>query len=441
MTDSPTYIEKFQQRKRSADNVADEIVENVVLMADRDARVYSYNGRHWERLTAFQLERLAFKYGGAEAARASQRSEICKLLALRVAIDEVTWGRVADHEISCHSGVLDLKTERVRSHTPDDYLEATLPHDFDPSAACPTWDRTIEDWFGSADDSRAAALQEFCGYIISSHARYKKAGLLEGPGDTGKSIAVGIAEQLVGRSSCCSLSVDSMDDPTRLTIIKGKMLNVMSELSSKALVKDSMFKTLISTEEHVFLNPKYEPPEMYLPICKHLIATNDLPRIIGRTAEIFNRLLIVPFNRVIDTDKQDPELGRRLVGEMRGIFAWAVRGAQALLNNRGQFTQPSGRERVLDEWRRSTNPLLDWLSESLVKASGDEPGRRHVLPLANIAHRARNRLGKTVTTVEVGKAARELGWEVKDARWSAERPVCKCIMDATLLSPVEGNEG
>ena len=253
------------RRWRSHEAIADDILKQHRLVADRQGRVYQYDGRYWRRFHPFELQRLIWTVADSEVASSSRRKEVAALVALKVAVPDLRWGRLADREIACRNGVLDLLINEIRPHRPEDYLEQTLAQEYDPGALCPTWLECLETWFRSADDDRATALQDFAGYVCMNHAKYKKALLLYGPGDTGKSVFVRALQQLVGPEACCSLSVESMDDPVRLTAIRGKQLNVCSELSGRALVRDSGFKTLISTEEPVFLNPKYENPEMYLP--------------------------------------------------------------------------------------------------------------------------------------------------------------------------------
>ena len=223
-----------------------------------------------------------------------------------------------------------------------------------------------------------------------------------------------------------------MDDPVRLCVLRGKLLNTITELSARALVKDSGFKTLISTEEPVFMNPKFLPPFMYTPIAKHVIATNELPRVVGRTAEVFNRLLILPLEKVIALEDQDGELAAKLAAEMEGIFGWAVRGAQALVASGGRFTQPAGREAVLAGWRVETNPVLDWMTDNVVEVDG------YLEPLAKVALRAAEHLRQRVTSTDIGKAAKALGIKTDSKRPAPKTSTARCLIDWKLESPQGG---
>ncbi|MEQ9489512.1 MAG: phage/plasmid primase, P4 family [Alphaproteobacteria bacterium] len=396
-------------------DVARAMVATDNFRATATGTIYFYNpDRHqWRRIHETELNKLIHDNAGRVAEAKSFRAEVRENLAMFSLDADLKFGRVAGTEIPLKTGVLDLASGRHRSHNRDDMLERVLPHDYDPDAVAETWDRALVMWFGQPDgtlDSRAVALQEFAGYVLLPHARFKKALMMYGPGDTGKSEVIWMLQQLVGRDACCALSVDAMDDPVKLTVLRGKLLNVMSELSGQSLVRDSGFKTLVSTEEQVMLNPKYEPVEMYLPIAKHVIGTNEFPKMKGRTAEVFNRLLIVPMTQVVAKRDQDPDFRDKLQAELPGLFAWAVEGAKRLIRQRGQFTEPEGRAGVLDQWQQESNPVVDWLANHLRPREGNN------LPLSHLAKLATIDLRRGVTSTEIGKAARERGLPVASVR-------------------------
>lgn len=420
--------------KRGKPNHVVKTVEAILdeedLISDAHGIVWRYDSRRWEQLTVPQRHKLALDYGGKAATARRIRTEIADLLALRVQRKRIDWGKVITHEISCRSGMLDLRSGETREHRREDYLEAVLPWDYDPAARCDVWIEALETYFGSADDSRAIALQEFAGYVIMPHAKFKKACLLFGPGDTGKSEVIWLFEQLVGREQCCSLPVEDMDDPVRRSVIKGKQLNRTGEISASALIKDGGFKLMVSTGEPIMIDQKYEHAHMYEPFAKHVFGSNALPRIRGRTEEVFNRLLIVAFDKILTEAEQDREHQTKLAAEMDGIFAWAVRGAQALYEQGGRFTEPGGRAAILAEWRREQDPVLDWLGEVLKPADGWR------LPVSEVARSASDALKRTVTPHEIGKAVRALGYETDSVYHKALKRTTRCILDMGIEAPV-----
>jgi hypothetical protein len=113
---------------------------------------------------------------------------------------------------------------------------------------------------------------------------------------------------LVGDEYTCQLGVEDMDDPVRRAVLKGKALNVLTEVSAEALIADGGFKTLISTEEPVLLDAKYRPPEMYVPTAKHAIATNNAAAAERPHRGDLQPAADHPVRQVIAEDKQDRAL-------------------------------------------------------------------------------------------------------------------------------------
>ena len=412
--------------RRSLNDIVGEIMAAHDLVANTGGAVWRHNGAWWDQLTGWQLEKLALDHGGQAALTPDGRKKIVSLLTLRVMREHLDWGRVADYELPCRSGVLSLRGSadfEVRGHSPDDMLERVLPFDYNPRAECPVWERALERYFGDAESSEARALEEFAGYCLMPHARLKKALLLLGKGNTGKSKIFFVLRNLVGSDATITLPPRDFGDSVKLTALQGKLLNVVGEVSSRDMQEGSALKQLVSTEEPVFLNPKHKAPFAYVPIAKHALASNDLPPLKGRTQEVFDRFLIIPMSRAIREAERDDRLDEKLLEEMPGIFAWAVRGAARLLAQGGRFTEPWGRAKVLSNWRREASPVIDWMSEFLVP----KPGNR--LPQIIVARRISDYLRRGVSATEVGKAARELGMETALARPGEGEAPIRCILD------------
>ena len=407
-------------------DVVDTMLAAHRYVTDENGRTYSYANGHWSPVTDFVLMARVKAASGGRIRKRSAQEAIVHQVGIETLKTDLEWHRAADHEVPCASGMLDLRTMRARPHNPDDFLDSALPHEFDPTAACPTWDRVLEEWFGDADADGIASLQQFLGYVLTSGNNQKRAGLLVGPGDAGKSVVIDIARHLVGLRNVCTLPPAAMDDPTRLAIIEGKRLNVVAEISNSAIFRDGGFKALVAGDP-ILINPKFKPPFSYVPPTKHLIACNDLPVLTGRTDEIFNRFLIVPMVRTVPPDKRDSDLRRKLVAELPGIFAWAIRGAQDLVAARWRFTETGGRDDLLERWRLVSTPARAFLMDYLMEA----PGKK--VPLSQIVERMRSDWGRNTTPNDVGKTARELGLTVKKARVEGSAGVM-CILDHTLRS-------
>lgn len=424
------------RRRSSANMIARAILGDHHFITDRQKTTYRYNGRHWEEAPDQWLLWLALDKAGQDSTH-KQRQEIVHYIKAESYDDLLEWGRVGDGEVACMNGVVDVLLGRLRKHEREDRLERVIPWTWKPGGLCPVWDACLTEWFG--DDEGGAeligALQEFAGYVCMAHAKFKKALVLKGPSDTGKSQVVFVLEQLAGQRFTCQLSVEHMDDPERRSVIKGMSLNVMSELSAEALIADGGFKTLISTEEPIMLSAKYKPTEMYRPTAKHVIATNNLPVVNDHTAATFNRMLILPMDKIIPKEAQDRQLQDKLRREMEGIFAWAVEGAKRLIARGGVWPEPARSRELVAEYRASQNAAKAFMEECW----REEPGQR--TPLYRVAERYNdwNRGGRRVDHRRLTKLLRDAGYPISRQRIDDGR-IVTCLLDHVFVAlPQESN--
>lgn len=408
-----------RRRARSTDAVVGDILAAHAFQArdgsshdgfaqDAGGATYQYNGRFWEQISDATLSAIALEHDPTP--RAARLREIRDLLKARVHRRDLEFGRVADHEVPCESGVVDVLSGRIRPHAIDDYIDSVIPWAYEPAAACTDWLDTLISWFGDGDeaDTRAAALQEFFGYVVLPHAKAKKALVLVGPSNCGKSIVPLAAKALVGSAFTCSLPVSDMEDPVKRWVIKHKRLNIMTELPAEAMIADGGFKTLVSAEDPIFINGKYEMPMMVVPTAKHIIATNVMPKMTDRTEATINRLLVMPFERVFAEAEQDETLLARLTAApaMRGLFAWAIAGAKRLVERRLKFTAVAKGAALLAEMREDANPFIAFARERLVREA------KAGVPLGQLVA-AFNKWtgGRKADARRVAKWARDAGFE------------------------------
>lgn len=377
--------------------------------------LYEYGLTHWRIVRDEYVKSLMRIADGRTHSTQRRRSEGVDYIRSSVYRHEQRWRQLESHEVPVGNGVLDLRHDgyTLRPHRADDYLQACSPVPFNAAAQCPVWMRCLDDYFGADNDGedKSAALQEFAGYVLMSHARYKKALFLHGESDTGKSVVPFVFRELVGPANTCAVSVEDMDDARKRAPLRGKLLNALTELPQNALIADGGFKTLVSTEEPILFDEKFLPPIVDVPIAKHVIATNHLPRINDRSAATFNRLLLIRFNRVIPKSEQDVTLHDKLRGELEGIMVWALEGARRLWEKRGQFTAVGAAE--LAEYRRRANPITAFLSELAGEFNPDDTGGAF---LHDVRERYSRWSGEKITSERVASMLRAAGYAISEKR-------------------------
>ena len=425
-----------KRRQKSPKQVADAILGEMAepncfelgqlfagLVQGPSGLVYGYNGRFWEPAGEATLARIAYLGDVAETGT-TKRSRIGDIVSVLKAASykhDLEFVRTADNEVPVRNGVVDVHTQKLRPHRKADWLDGVLPVDFDADAVADDFMAAMQDWFGDpaagiAMDDRANALVDFFGYVALPHARFKKALFLYGEGDSGKSVPLKLLRKFVGEAFSCSLGVEEMDDPVKRAVIRHKRLNVLTELSSDAMIRDGGFKTMVSTEEPLLLNPKYENPHTYVPIAKHVIAANNLPQINDRSAATFNRLLPIPFTRVFEAHEQDEGLFKRLTTDaaMSGLLNLALVGAKRVIDRGGKFVTPRAGEILAHKMREESNPFYEFKAARLI---ADPLGFVRAGELVD-EFNAWRKGARKVDTRGIGKLARQAGLEWGDI-WNA----------------------
>jgi len=367
--------------------------------------LYRYAGTHWQQADLGTIRGMAHDIDKKWTDR-KRRNEIAAHIEDSTRADSINWRALEKYEIPLLNGVIDVRSMSMRSHRPEDYLQSCVPHQYDSSSTCPVWQECLDTYFGGDDDQEAKqdAMQEFFGYCLMPHATYKKALLCKGESDCGKSTIPYLLRVLAGQQNCCAVGVEAMDDPRKRAPLRGKLVNLLTELTSDAMIADGGFKTLVSTEEPILFDEKFLPPVLDVPIAKHVIVTNVLPTINDRSRGTFNRLLLISFNHVIPHAQQDRAIWDKLRGEINGILHWSLYGAQRLYLNGGTFTAV-GRAEV-EEYRASQNPLTEFVES---QCELDAEGK---VGISDLRDKFSNWYGKRVQPQWFASLVRSSGLEI-----------------------------
>jgi len=326
--------------------------------------VYVYQKNVWKETSRDFIEKLAMQYTTFSKLKLKDIKEAAGLALTQNHVQWIPWNQVKLSEVSINNGVLDIVTGELREHRHQDYLDRIIPIDYTPGATCEVWEECLDQWLPDMPEERDA-LQQFFGYILMPHAHYKKAMILFGPPDTGKSQVCDIAIALAGGvENICSIDPDQMDDDRKLAPIKGKALNCIPDLKKNTVLADGGFKRLVSTGDAIQVDQKFTRAEMYTPTAKHLFATNNLPTVRDVTDAVYRRILILGFSQIVPLDKQDTTLAAKLKKELPGILNWAIEGAKRLHAAGGRWPTVASSNVLIQEYKLTQNPLYFYIKES-----------------------------------------------------------------------------
>lgn len=227
--------------------------------------------------------------------------------------------------LNLQNGVLDLNTLELREHDPELRLTKLAGVAFDPEAKCPTFDRFL-------DEIMPKEMQSFVmrlfGYALVGQPDRQIFTIFHGVGSNGKSTLVDIVQHVFGdyaRSAEPSTFIKQKNERVRddLARLRGARMVATSELATGEILDAALVKRLTGGDT-ITARALYKDSFEFKPQFTLFMVTNALPVIDGGDAALARRLILVPFNAVIQD--RDPRLSQRLREEVDGIFNRILKG-------------------------------------------------------------------------------------------------------------------
>lgn len=261
--------------------------------------------------------------------------------------------------------------DNVLAHAPEYHSTIRIPYKYDAHGKCELWIKTLLEIF-EGDVSKINLLQEFFGYCLSEDNNQKKALLLLGDTDTGKSTIIDIFREVMGDFNCSNVPLQYLSNPQYTPLLINKMVNIDPEVNKEAVNYEREFKLLTGGKnEKVSCNQKHIPTFEFTPKCKIFLSANIFPKITDHSSAFYQRLMVIPCNRRFSESEKNRELHSLLLAERPGIFKWAVEGLWRL-KKRGCFEQYSFAREAIDELEDTNTPSNLFFEEHIEVEMGAE---------------------------------------------------------------------
>lgn len=233
---------------------------------------------------------------------------------------------------NCANGILDLRSGILRPHNRSDLFTTLAPVAYDPAATCPTWDAFLARIMRDSSEL-IGFLQRLIGYSLTGSVREQMIFFLYGSGANGKSVFLRTILAMLGRDyakqAAPDVLIESRDrHPTEVADLAGVRFVASIEVSEGKRLAENLVKQMtggdpmkarLMRQDFFQFDPQFK-------IC---LAANHKPVVKGTDFAIWRRIKLIPFEVTIPEAEQDKTLGDKLLAELPGILAWAVRGCLA----------------------------------------------------------------------------------------------------------------
>ncbi|MFA6074130.1 MAG: phage/plasmid primase, P4 family [Candidatus Woesearchaeota archaeon] len=298
--------------------------------------------------------------------------EVYEKIKRLTSISQEDFDNIPEELICLNNGILNLNTRDFIEHSPVYYFKTKIPVEYDKLKDCPEIKKFIEEMVYPED---VPVIQEWFGFMLYRRYFIKKAMILFGEKDTGKTILLNLIMKFLGKrenTSGINLQRISSGDKFALSSLKDKYANIFDDLSSKDLSDNGGFK-IATGGGYITAEYKFGDSFQFMTFAKNIFATNKIPNVQEVNDDAYyDRWIPIPFDNQIEKESQDKFLLDRITTkeEMSGLLNWSLDGLKRLFDN-GKFSYNKNSKEIKIIMERQNNPLVAFVQDVLVQKDGN----------------------------------------------------------------------
>ena len=225
------------------------------------------------------------------------------------------------------SGVIDLRTGKMRPHRAEDYITQITA--VAPGADCPLFLAFLAR-ITDNDASLVSYLQRVLGYALTGLTKEHALFFLFGTGANGKSVFLSTVSGILAnyhKTAAPETFTISHNDRhlSELARLRGARVVSVTETEEGRRWAESRIKQMTGGDV-VAANFMRQDQFEFRPVFKLFVAGNHKPSLRSVDEAIRRRFNLIPFIVTIPPDQRDGELVEKLKAEWPGILTWMVKG-------------------------------------------------------------------------------------------------------------------
>lgn len=262
--------------------------------------------------------------------------------------------------VSLRNGLFHIPTRALLPHTSKFFTLNTLPFSFDCDAEAPNWGQFLADVWGD-DQEMIDTLQEILGYLIASDTSMQKMFMLIGPRRSGKGTIGRVINALIGKENISGPTLASLTTNFGLQPLIGKLVAIVSDARAPGRDHQTIVERLlmISGQDAITVDRKNLDAWVGEMTARVVVMSNEALQLGDSSGALVGRFVVLQMHRSF-YGTEDTLLTNRLLGELPGIFNWALEG-RARLYKRGFFVQPSGSADAVEEMTKLNSPITEFM--------------------------------------------------------------------------------
>lgn len=281
---------------------------------------------------------------------------------------EIDAGELDKHAylLNTPDGEADLRTGKLLPHWPEHFhtkMAAVAPS----SEGAELW-RDCLSLATCGDNALAEYLQLLARQTAVGKVLSENLIIAYGSGRNGKSTVFNTIARVLG-DYAGQISAETLTTGRKngknweLAELRGKRLIIAPELEEGTRLDASFVKKICSTDK-ILGEQKYKAPFTFEPSHTVILFTNHLPKIGSNDAGTWRRLIVVPFNAVIEGKDDRKNYAEYLFRHAGGaVLSWIIEGARKFIEAKGKIEPPERVTRAIEQYRAEN----DWLNNFLLE--------------------------------------------------------------------------
>jgi len=277
------------------------------------------------------------------------------------------------------NGLLNLKTKELEEFDPNKKFFNKLNIRYNPIADCPKIKKFISEIVREQD---VPLIQEMFGFSLVRSYFLKKAYMLLGRTDAGKTKLLLLLHHFLGYKNCSSVPLHKlMEDNFLLWKLHGKLANISGDSSSKSILNDDLFKRLVG-EDPITADRKFKEAIEFMNYAKIINACNDLPKTYTYDNAFFNRWILIKFpnqfivkkhfDKIPEEERKknniflaDENILDKIIDplELEGLLNWALEGLDRLFKKGFSYNKTA--DEIKLQWLRESNSFEAFFMDEL----------------------------------------------------------------------------
>lgn len=263
--------------------------------------------------------------------------------------------------INVANGLYNLHTDTLEPHTSEYISTCQIPIMYNPAAECPEISNFLCEILRPRDI--ALLLQAF-GYCLIPDYSIQKAFLWNGSGLNGKGTLGRLLIAFIGKDNKSSESLQALNtDKFSSSNLYGKLVNIDTDLTDKAVHEDTMFKKLTGGDmipaERKFQN-RFEFPNL----ARLFYGANDIPQHEKGGYAWARRWIIQDFPVKFEGGDEDKDLDTKLQtpSELSGLLNYSLKALKWLMETKAFFYDKNP-EQVGSEYLLKSNSVIAFMND------------------------------------------------------------------------------